>query len=60
MYFVNLLIITKIESNLFFIIKSFNFNSFIIKFIVIKSYNLFGILINLIYLYNEYLATLFY
>ena len=60
MYFVNLLIITRIESNLFFVIKSFDFNNFIIKFIVIESHGLSDILINLIYLYSEYLAILFY
>ena len=54
MYFVNLSIITRIKSNLFFIIKSSDFSNFVIKFIIIKSYNLSGTLINLIYLYNKY------
>ena len=60
MYFVNLLIITRIESNLFFVIKSSNFNNFIIKFIIIESYNLSDTLVNLIYLYKKYLVILFY
>ena len=59
MYFVNLSIITKIKSNLFFVIEFSDFNSFVIKFIIIESYNLSNILANLIYLYSEYLATLF-
>ena len=60
MYFVNLSTIIRIELNLFFIIKSFDFSSFVIKFIIIKSYNLFGTLVNLIYLYDKYLIILFY
>ena len=60
MYFVNLLIITKIELNLFFVIKFFDFGSFVIKFIIIKFYGLSGTLINLINLYNKYLVILFY
>ena len=60
MYFVNLSIITKIESNLFFIIEFFDFNNFVIKSIITESYNLSGTLVNLIYLYDEYLITLFY
>ena len=60
MYFVNLSIITRIESNLFFVVKFFNFNNFIIKFIVIESYSFAETLINLIYLYNKYLIILFY
>ena len=59
MYFVNLLIITKIILNLFFVIKSFDFGSFIIKFIITESYNFSGTLVNLIYLYNKYLTILF-
>ena len=59
MYFVNLLTITRIELNLFFVIKSSNFSSFVIKFIVTEFYNLFNTLVNLIYLYNKYLAILF-
>ena len=60
MYFVNLSTITKIESNLSFIIEFSDFGNFVIKFIVTESYNLSGTLVNLIYLYNEYLITLFY
>ena len=60
MYFVNLSTITRIELNLFFVIKSSNLGNFIIKSIVIESYNLTNILINLIYSYDKYLATLFY
>ena len=60
MYFVNLLIITRIVSNLFLIIESSDFGSFVIKSIVTESYNFSGILVNLICLYNKYLATLFY
>ena len=60
MYFVNLLIITKIISNLFFVIKSSDFGSFVIKSIIIESYNFSGILVNLIYLYDKYLIILFY
>ena len=60
MYFVNLLIIIKIELNLFFIVESSNLGNFIIKSIIIKFYNFVDILINLIYLYDKYLAALFY
>ena len=60
MYFVNLLIITRIISNLFFVIRSFNFGSFIIKSIITESYNFSSTLVNLIYLYNKYLIILFY
>ena len=60
MYFVSLSTITKIKSNIFFVIEFFNLNNFIIKSIVIESYNLISILINLIYLYDEYLIILFY
>ena len=60
MYFVNLLIITRIISNLFLIIKSSDFGSFVIKFIVTESYSFFGTVVNLIYLYNKYLIILFY
>ena len=60
MYFVNLLIITRIISNLFLIIEFSDFGNFVIKFIIIESYNFFGTLVNLIYLYNKYLIILFY
>ena len=60
MYFVNLSTITRIESNLSFIIGSFNLENLIIKFIITEFYSFVNILINLIYLYNKYLATLFY
>ena len=60
MYFVNLSIITRIESNLFFVIEFSNLGNFVIKSIVIESYNFTGILINLIYLYDKYLIILFY
>ena len=60
MYFVNLSTITRIESNLFFVVGSSNFNNFIIKSIVTEFYSLVNTLINLIYLYNKYLAILFY
>ena len=59
MYFINLLIIIRIELNLSFVIKFFDLNNFIIKSIVIEFYSLFNILINLIYLYDEYLIILF-
>ena len=58
MYFINLSTITKIESNLSFVIESFNFNNFVIKSIVIEFYSFINILINLIYPYNKYLAIL--
>ena len=60
MYFVNLSIITRIESNLFFIIESSDFNNFVIKFIIIESYSFTDILVNLIYSYDKYLIILFY
>ena len=60
MYFVNLSTITRIESNLFFVIEFSDFNNFVIKSIVIEFYNFINILINLIYSYDKYLATLFY
>ena len=60
MYFINLSIITRIESNLFFVIESFNFGNFVIKSIVIEFYNFSNILINLIYSYDKYLIILFY
>ena len=60
MYFINLSIITRIKSNLFFIVKSSDFNNFVIKSIVIESYNFINILINLIYPYGKYLVILFY
>ena len=59
MYFVNLLIITKIISNLFFVIKFSNFGSFVIKSIITEFYNFSSTLVNLIYLYNKYLVILF-
>ena len=60
MYFVNLSIITRIESNLFFVIGSSNLGNFVIKFIIIEFYSFTGILVNLIYLYGKYLIILFY
>ena len=60
MYFINLSIITRIESNLFFIIRSSDFGNFVIKFIIIEFYNFINILINLIYSYDKYLIILFY
>ena len=60
MYFVNLSTITKIESNLSFIINSSDYSNFVIKSIITEFYSLSGTLINLIYLYSECLATLFY
>ena len=60
MYFISLSTITKIKLNIFFVIKFFNFNNFVIKSIVTEFYNLVNTLINLIYLYNKYLAILFY
>ena len=59
MYFVNLSTITRIESNLFFVVKSSDFGNFVIKSIVIKFYSFTGILINLIYSYGKYLIILF-
>ena len=60
MYFVNLSTITRIESNLFFVIEFFNLGNFVIKSIVIESYSFTNTLINLIYLYDKYLIILFY
>ena len=60
MYFVSLSTTTKIKSNIFFVVEFSDFNNFIIKFIVIKFYSFISTLINLIYLYNKYLAILFY
>ena len=60
MYFVNLLIITKIILNLFFVIEFSDFGSFVIKFIITESYSFSDTLVNLIYLYNKYLIILFY
>ena len=60
MYFVNLLIITRIISNLSFVIRSSDFGNFVIKSIITESYNFSGILINLIYPYDKYLVILFY
>ena len=60
MYFVNLSIITRIESNLFFIIRFSDLNNLIIKSIVTESYSFINILINLIYSYGKYLTILFY
>ena len=59
MYFVNLSTITRIESNLSFIIEFSDSDNFVIKFIIIESYSLSDTLINLIYLYNECRVTLF-
>ena len=60
MYFVSLSTITNIKLNVFFVIRFSDFNNFVIKSIVTEFYNLFNTLINLIYLYNKYLAILFY
>ena len=60
MYFVNLSTITRIISNLFFVIRFSDFGNFVIKSIITESYSFFNTLINLIYLYNKYLAILFY
>ena len=60
MYFVNLSIITRIESNLFFVVKFSDLDNFIIKFIVIKFYSFINTSVNLIYLYGKYLIILFY
>ena len=60
MYFVNLLIITRIISNLFFVIRFSDFGNFVIKSIITESYSFFDTLVNLIYLYNKYLVILFY
>ena len=60
MYFVNLSTITRIESNLFFVVEFSDFNNFVIKFIIIKFYNFSNILVNLIYPYDKYLIILFY
>ena len=60
MYFVNLSIITKIISNLFFVIRFSDFDNFVIKSIITESYSLSNTLVNLIYLYNKYLIILFY
>ena len=60
MYFINLSTITRIESNLFFVVESSDFGNFVIKSIVIEFYSFTGILINLIYSYDKYLAILFY
>ena len=60
MYFVNLSTITRIESNLSFVIESLDFGNFVIKSIVIEFYSFINILVNLIYSYGEYLIILFY
>ena len=60
MYFVNLSIITRIESNLSFVIESSDFDNFVIKSIITEFYNLINISINLIYPYDKYLIILFY
>ena len=60
MYFINLSTITRIESNLFFIIGFSDPGNFVIKSIIIESYSFFNILINLIYPYGKYLIILFY
>ena len=60
MYFVNLSTITRIESNLFFVVESSDLGNLVIKSIVIKSYNFINILVNLIYPYGKYLIILFY
>ena len=60
MYFINLSTITRIESNLSFVIKFSDLGNFVMKSIITESYNFVGILVNLIYLYNKYLAILFY
>ena len=59
MYFVNLSIIIRIESNLFFVIESSDLGNFVIKFIIIEFYSFTGILVNLIYSYDKYLVILF-
>ena len=53
MYFVNLSTITRIESNLFFVIESSDFGNFVIKSIIIEFYSFSDILVNLIYPYNK-------
>ena len=60
MYFVNLSTITRIESNLFFVVEFSDLGNFVIKFIIIKFYSFVGISVNIIYLYNKYLTILFY
>ena len=60
MYFINLSTITRIESNLFFVIEFSDLGNFVIKSIVIESYSFTDILINLIYSYDKYLIILFY
>ena len=50
----------RIISNLFFVVKSSDFGNLVIKSIITESYNFSDILVNLIYLYNKYLAILFY
>ena len=60
MYFINLSTIIRIESNLFFVVEFSDLSNFVIKSIIIESYSFTGILINLIYSYDKYLATLFY
>ena len=60
MYFVNLSTITRIESNLSFVIEFSDFGNFMIKSIVIEFYSFINILVNLIYSYDKYLVILFY
>ena len=60
MYFVNLLIITRIISNLFFVVESSDFGNFVIKSIITEFYSFSNTLVNLIYPYNKYLIILFY
>ena len=60
MYFVSLSTTTKIKSNISFVIKFSDFDNFVIKSIITESHSLINTLVNLIYLYNKYLAILFY
>ena len=60
MYFINLSIITRIESNLSFVIEFSDLSNFVIKSIVIEFYSFINILVNLIYSYDKYLIILFY
>ena len=60
MYFVSLSTITKIKLNISLIVGFFNLGNFVIKSIITDFYNLVGTVVNLIYLYDEYLAILFY
>ena len=60
MYFISLSIITIIALYTSVIIRSLDFSNLVIKSIIISSYSVFSTGANYIFLYNLYLADLFY